>query len=134
MEIGFLVMQIFYVSKMATNGGCHFEAYMCTIMFIQNKIIKQYSIFFLKLMHTHTHLTHVICVYLYANNHFVGLFYESCTFISHLILGKKSICECDITTSLICWFPAWHSKFSIINKFLVYHPIYMKFVPNSLVL
>ena len=37
------------------------------------KIIKPN--FFLQSMHTYTHLANVILVY-YANNHFMGLFYE----------------------------------------------------------
>ena len=36
------------------------------------------SILFLKLMHTHTDLTHGIFV-CYVNNHFVGLFYKICS-------------------------------------------------------
>ena len=42
-----------------------------------NKIKK--LILFLKLMHTHTHLIHVVFVF-YANNHFVWLFYQICFF------------------------------------------------------
>ena len=42
-----------------------------------NKIKK--LILFLKLMHTHTHLIYVVFV-CYANNHFVGLFYQICSF------------------------------------------------------
>ena len=76
MEIGFLLLKLlrFYVFKMAANGGRHFEVN------IKLKIIKHNL--FLKSMHTHTHLTNVIFVY-YANNHFMELFYECCTFIRH---------------------------------------------------
>ena len=42
-----------------------------------NKIKK--LILFLKLMHTHIHLTDVVFV-CYANTHFVGLFYKICSF------------------------------------------------------
>ena len=59
---------------MAANGGRHFEIDIKTTMIKLN--------LFLKRMHTHTHLTNVIFVY-YANNHFVGLFYECFTVIRH---------------------------------------------------
>ena len=82
MKIGFLLLKLlrFYDFKMAANGGRHFE------INIKLKIIKLYL--FLKSMHTHTHLTNVIFVY-YANNLFMWLFYEICTFIRHY--WKKSI-------------------------------------------
>ena len=65
MKIGFLVFQIlqFYVFKMATNGGRHFE------MPLKLKIIKLNL--FLKSMHKHTQFTNVIFDY-YVNNHFMG--------------------------------------------------------------
>ena len=62
MKIGFLVLKIleFYVFKMATNGGRHFE------MPLNLKIIKLNL--FLKIMQKHTEFTNSICVY-YVNNH-----------------------------------------------------------------
>ena len=66
MKIGFLVFKIlqFYVFKMATNGGRHFE------IALKQKIIKLNL--FLKSMHQHTKFINVIFVY-YVNNHFYGI-------------------------------------------------------------
>ena len=44
----------------------------------ENNRIKK-LVLFLKLMHTHTHLIHVVFV-CYEINHFVGLFYKMCFF------------------------------------------------------
>ena len=65
MKIGFLVFLIlqFYVFKMATNGGRHFE------MPLKLKIRKLNL--FLKSMHKHTQFTNVIFVY-HVSNHFMG--------------------------------------------------------------
>ena len=85
-------------------------------------------------MHTHTHLTNVIFVY-YANIHFIELFYEFCTFIRHY-WKKKINSHCELVTSQPHWFSGSQpdiSKFSILNNFLIYCPICMKFAPNRLV-
>ena len=91
MEIGYLLLKIlrFYVFKMAVNGGCHFE------IKLKLKIIKPNL--FLKRMHTLTHLTTVTLVY-YANNNFMGLFYELCTSIRHY-WRKKINMHCELVTS-----------------------------------
>ena len=121
MEIGYLLLKImlFFVFKMAA------------IL----KIIKLNL--FLKSMPTHAHLTNVMLV-CYATNHFVELFYEYCSFIRHYWKKKKKInILCELVTSQPHWFAGSQldiSKFSIANNFLVYCPICMKFVPNSLVL
>ena len=81
-------------------------------------------------MQSHTHLTTVILVY-YANNNFMGLFYESCT--SFRQYWGKNQTHCELVTSQ----PRSQLdsfNFSIFNNFLVYHPICMKFAPNCLVL
>ena len=86
-------------------------------------------------MHTHTHLTNMNFVY-YANNHFMGLFYEFCTFIRHY--WKKINIHCELVTSQPHWFSGSQldiSNFQLIfNNFLIYCLICMKFAPNSLVL
>ena len=85
-------------------------------------------------MQTHAHLTHVILVY-YATNHFVGLFYEYCLFIRQLL--EKINIHCELVMSQPHWFAGSQldiSKFSMVNNFLVYYLICMKFEPNSLVL
>ena len=68
MKVGFLLLKIlrFYVFKMAANEVRHFE-----IKF-KPKMIKLNL--FLKSMHTHTHLTKFIVIFVYyADNHFMGV-------------------------------------------------------------
>ena len=68
MEIGVLLLKIlrFYVFKTTVNGGLHFEITIKS---------ENYQTQFISQKHAYT-LTNVIFVY-YANNHFMGLFYES---------------------------------------------------------
>ena len=52
------------------------------------------------------------------------------------IIGKKINSHCELVTSQPHWFFGSQpdiSKFSILNNFLIYCPICMKFAPNSLV-
>ena len=59
---------------MAANGDPHFKI---------NIILKKIKLnLFLKGMHIYIHLTNVIFVY-DANNHFMEIFNEFCTFIRH---------------------------------------------------
>ena len=98
-EIYYLLLKImqFYVFKMAANGGHHFE------INIKTEIIKLNL--FLNSMQTFAHLTNVRLVF-HATNNFVGLFYEYCSFIRHYWKKSISSVSSDVTTSLICWFPA----------------------------
>ena len=74
-EIGFLFLKLlrFYVFKMAANGDCHFE---------RNIKLKNYQIKFISQKHAYSYTVDKHDLY-YANNHFMGLFYEFCTFIRH---------------------------------------------------
>ena len=105
--------------------GSHFE--------INTKTENNKTQFISQSMHTHTHLMDVIFVY-HVNNHFMGKFYAYCTFIMHY--WKKINIHCELMMSQPRWFSGSHldiSKLSIVNNFLVYSPICMKFSPNCLV-
>ena len=67
----------FNVFKMAAKGGHHFEINI-------------------KTEYHHAHLTNVILVY-YAINHFMGLFYEYCSFNRHY--WKKINIHCELVMS-----------------------------------
>ena len=65
----------------------------------------------------------------------MGLFYEYCSIISYYL--QKINIHCELKTLQPHWLSGSQldiSKFSIVNNFLVYCPICIKLVPNSLVL
>ena len=88
MELGYIFLKImqFYVVKMAANGGCRFEINIKTENG-KTQIISQKGC---KLMH-------IWQMWCYANNHYVGLFYEYCSFIRHY--WKKINILCELVTS-----------------------------------
>ena len=127
MEIGFLFLKMLQmdVFKMAANGGCHFE--------INAETKNDKTIYLSKAdIHSYTIDKLYVIFFYHANNHFMVLIYENCTF--RRIYWNKINIQCELVTSQPHWFVGSQhgiSKFSIFNNFLVYRPICIKFAPNS---